>query len=146
MTPDKIPGFNIALDVITGIAVIIGFLVIFQSMYTAVLERTREIGILKSMGASKADHRGRGAARVRRSGRSRGCGRALRAPMECASDVPVFPTQHFEITVVWLGAGLVRSPSWGQFAARSIRPGWPPAKIPSTRWLTSRRDVGGTKG
>ena len=38
---------------ITGIAVIIGFLVIFQSMYTAVLERTREIGILKSMGASK---------------------------------------------------------------------------------------------
>ena len=53
MTPDKIPGFNIALEVITGIAVIIGFLVIFQSMYTAVLERTREIGILKSMGASK---------------------------------------------------------------------------------------------
>jgi putative ABC transport system permease protein len=27
--------------------------VIFQSMYTAVMERTREIGILKSMGASK---------------------------------------------------------------------------------------------
>jgi len=53
MTPNKIPGFNLALGVITGIAVIIGFLVIFQSMYTAVLERTREIGILKSMGASK---------------------------------------------------------------------------------------------
>ena len=41
MTPDKLPGFNIALDVVTGIAVIVGFLVIFQSMYTAVLERTR---------------------------------------------------------------------------------------------------------
>jgi putative ABC transport system permease protein len=53
MTPDKIPGFNIALDVVTFIAVVVGFLVIFQSMYTAVLERTREIGILKSMGASK---------------------------------------------------------------------------------------------
>jgi putative ABC transport system permease protein len=53
MTPDKIPGFNIALDVVTFIAVLVGFLVIFQSMYTAVLERTREIGILKSMGASK---------------------------------------------------------------------------------------------
>ena len=26
---------------------------IFQAMYTAVMERTREIGILKSMGASK---------------------------------------------------------------------------------------------
>ena len=33
---------------------IIGFLVIFQSMYTAVMERTREIGILKSMGASSS--------------------------------------------------------------------------------------------
>ena len=32
---------------------VVGFLVIFQSMYTAVMERTREIGILKSMGASK---------------------------------------------------------------------------------------------
>jgi len=53
MTPDKVPGFNLALDIITGIAVVIGFLVIFQSMYTAVLERTREIGILKSMGASR---------------------------------------------------------------------------------------------
>ena len=53
MTPDKLPGFNLALDVVTVIAVIVGFLVIFQSMYTAVLERTREIGILKSMGASK---------------------------------------------------------------------------------------------
>jgi putative ABC transport system permease protein len=32
---------------------IIGFIVIFQSMYTAVMERTREIGILKSLGANK---------------------------------------------------------------------------------------------
>src|SRR5215472_1971438 len=53
MTPEKLPGFNLALNVVTGIAVIVGFLVIFQTMYTAVLERTREIGILKSMGASK---------------------------------------------------------------------------------------------
>jgi putative ABC transport system permease protein len=53
MTPDNLPGFNLALEIVTGIAVIIGFLVIFQSMYTAILERTREIGILKSMGASK---------------------------------------------------------------------------------------------
>lgn len=54
MTPEKLPGFNIALRIVIGIAVVIGFLVIFQSMYTAVMERTREIGILKSMGASRA--------------------------------------------------------------------------------------------
>ena len=53
MTPERLPGFNLALNIVTGIAMVVGFLVIFQSMYTAVLERTREIGILKSMGASK---------------------------------------------------------------------------------------------
>ena len=53
LTPERLPGFSIALRVVIGIATIIGFLVIFQSMYTAVMERTREIGILKSMGAGK---------------------------------------------------------------------------------------------
>jgi putative ABC transport system permease protein len=53
LTPDHIPAFSVAVDVVIGIATIIGFLVIFQSMYTAVMERTREIGILKSMGAGQ---------------------------------------------------------------------------------------------
>jgi putative ABC transport system permease protein len=54
LTPEHMPGFKPSLDVIIGVATIIGFLVIFQSMYTAVMERTREIGILKSMGAGRA--------------------------------------------------------------------------------------------
>jgi putative ABC transport system permease protein len=53
MTTDNIPGLAPFIKVAIGIAVIIGFIVIFQSMYTAVMERTREIGILKSLGASK---------------------------------------------------------------------------------------------
>ncbi|HEY3974273.1 MAG TPA: ABC transporter permease [Candidatus Sulfotelmatobacter sp.] len=53
MTPDNLPGFDIAINIVIGVAVVVGFLVIFQSMYTAVMERTREIGILKSIGASK---------------------------------------------------------------------------------------------
>lgn len=53
MVPSRIPGFSAFINVVIGVAVCIGFIVIFQSMYTAVMERTREIGILKSMGASK---------------------------------------------------------------------------------------------
>jgi putative ABC transport system permease protein len=32
--------------------VIVGFIVVFMAMYTAVLERTREIGIIKAVGGS----------------------------------------------------------------------------------------------
>jgi len=53
MTPTNYPGLSSFIDVVVGISVTIGFIVIFQAMYTAVMERTREIGILKSMGASK---------------------------------------------------------------------------------------------
>ena len=38
--------------VIIALGVLVGFLFVFLSMYTAVLERTREIGILKALGAS----------------------------------------------------------------------------------------------
>ncbi|MGA8866655.1 MAG: ABC transporter permease [Candidatus Sulfotelmatobacter sp.] len=53
MTPSHLPGFRPFIGVVIGVSLIIGFLVIFQAMYTAVMERTREIGILKSLGASK---------------------------------------------------------------------------------------------
>jgi putative ABC transport system permease protein len=38
------------IGVVIGVAVIVGFIVVFMAMYTAVLERTREIGILKAVG------------------------------------------------------------------------------------------------
>ena len=53
MTTNNYPGLSTFIDVVIGISVVIGFIVIFQAMYTAVMERTREIGILKAMGASK---------------------------------------------------------------------------------------------
>jgi putative ABC transport system permease protein len=53
MTPTNYPGLSIFINVVIGISVVIGFIVIFQAMYAAVYERTREIGILKSLGASK---------------------------------------------------------------------------------------------
>ena len=53
MTPDNTPMLSTFINIVIGISVTIGFIVIFQAMYTAVMERTREIGILKSLGASK---------------------------------------------------------------------------------------------
>jgi putative ABC transport system permease protein len=53
MTSNNLPGLNYFITAMIGIAVGIGFLVIFLSMYTTITERTREIGILKSLGASK---------------------------------------------------------------------------------------------
>ncbi len=49
---DKIPGLSAFIKVIVGLSVVVGFLVVSLSMYTAVLERTREIGILKALGGS----------------------------------------------------------------------------------------------
>jgi putative ABC transport system permease protein len=40
------------IGVVIGVAVVVGFIVVTMAMYTAVLERTREIGILKALGAS----------------------------------------------------------------------------------------------
>jgi len=40
------------IGVVISIALIVGFIVVTMAMYTAVLERTREIGILKALGAS----------------------------------------------------------------------------------------------
>lgn len=50
----NIPMLQTFIRVVIGISVLVGFLVVFLSMYTAVLERTREIGILKALGASPA--------------------------------------------------------------------------------------------
>jgi putative ABC transport system permease protein len=47
-----IPALTIFTNVVVAIAVVIGFAVVCLSMYMAVLQRTREIGILKSLGAS----------------------------------------------------------------------------------------------
>jgi putative ABC transport system permease protein len=50
---DNIPMLSAFLTIVMGIGVVIGFLVVSLSMYMAVLQRTREIGILKSLGATK---------------------------------------------------------------------------------------------
>jgi putative ABC transport system permease protein len=53
LTSNNLPALTIFIRALISVAVVIGFLVIFLSMYTTITERTREIGILKSLGASK---------------------------------------------------------------------------------------------
>ncbi len=53
MNPNNIGPLRIFLRVVIGIAVIIAFAVTSLSMYMAILQRTREIGILKSLGGSQ---------------------------------------------------------------------------------------------
>jgi putative ABC transport system permease protein len=128
MTPEKLPGFNVALNIVTGIAVIVGFLVIFQSMYTAVLERTREIGILKSMGASKLGIMGvvlRETAVLAAGGVLLGIAGTFGVRVLLYH---VFPTQHFEITSGWIAQGAAIA-----FAGSLLGALYP-------AWMASRKD------
>jgi putative ABC transport system permease protein len=50
---DNAVGLSDFKEALTALAVIISFLVVLLAMYTAILERTREIGILRAMGATQ---------------------------------------------------------------------------------------------
>jgi putative ABC transport system permease protein len=54
MMSNNMAAFDAFIRVVVFISVLIGVLVIFLSMYTTITERTREIGILRSLGASKS--------------------------------------------------------------------------------------------
>ncbi|HEX7998516.1 MAG TPA: ABC transporter permease [Pyrinomonadaceae bacterium] len=49
-----LPALNVFINVVVAIAAAISMLVILLAMYTTVTERTRQIGVLKSLGMSKA--------------------------------------------------------------------------------------------
>jgi len=49
----NIPYLGVFLRVLVGLAAVVSALVVMLAMYTTITERTREIGILKAMGASR---------------------------------------------------------------------------------------------
>jgi len=60
MTPDvftsfenSIPALGVFLRTLVGLAAVVSALVVMLAMYTTITERTREIGILKALGASR---------------------------------------------------------------------------------------------
>lgn len=108
MTANDIPALNAFITAMISVAVGIGFLVIFLSMYTTITERTREIGILKSLGAGKRYIIGvvlREAGLLSILGILAGYGGTW-----LAKDLMVsaFPTLTIELTIHWaLWAGLL---------------------------------------
>lgn len=53
MSSTNIPGLESFINAMIALAISIGLLVIFLTMYTTVIERTRDIGVLKSLGANQ---------------------------------------------------------------------------------------------
>ncbi|MEZ5307371.1 MAG: FtsX-like permease family protein [Pyrinomonadaceae bacterium] len=51
---ERIPGLNDFLKVLVGLGAFVSTIFVLLSMYTTITERRREIGILKSLGASKS--------------------------------------------------------------------------------------------
>jgi len=49
----NIPFLGIFLRVLVGLAAVVSTIVVMLAMYTTITERTREIGILKALGASR---------------------------------------------------------------------------------------------
>jgi putative ABC transport system permease protein len=54
MSSTNVPGLETFIHAMIALAVSIGLLVIFLTMYTTVIERTRDIGVLKSIGANRS--------------------------------------------------------------------------------------------
>lgn len=101
MTSNNLPALNAFIASMIAVAVGIGFLVIFLSMYTTITERTREIGILKSLGASKGyiiELILREASLLCLFGIAAGYGGTVIARMLILAS---FPTLSVELTVGW---------------------------------------------
>lgn len=128
MTSSSLPGFQTFIQSLVLLAGAIGFLVILLSMYTTIIERTREIGVLKSLGASRAY-----IVRVILSETTVLClaGIALGFVMSYGVRtlfLSVYPTLSILITPIWLlRAALI-----------AVLGGWIGASYPA--WIASRKD------
>jgi putative ABC transport system permease protein len=124
----NLPGLNAFVRSMIALGVSIGFLVIFLSTYTSVIERTRQIGVLKSLGASKAF-----IVRILLSETALICFTGIVVGIGIsiglrAFILSTFPTLVIEITGIWIAraAGIA-------IAAGIIGAGYP-------TWLATRKD------
>ena len=129
MTSHQLPGLDAFVDSMIALAVVVGFLVIFLSLYTTILERTREIGILKSLGASSLDIAKlvlREALLLSGAGVLIGVGFSFGARFLLKE---MFPTLTILISIGWLAKATVLAVAGGTLGA--LYPAW----------LASRQDA-----
>jgi putative ABC transport system permease protein len=102
LTSTNVPGLEPFIHAMIALAVSIGLLVIFLTMYTTVIERTRDIGVLKSIGGTRsfiirALLTESAALCIVGIGAGIGLSYAVRAAFLAG-----FPTLSIEITVPWI--------------------------------------------
>jgi len=129
MTSTNIPGLNTFINAMIALAVAIGLLVIFLTMYTTVLERTRDIGVLKSLGAGRVF-----IVRALLSESAGLCALGIGAGVGLsylvrAGFLAAFPTLSIEITLEWI----LRAAAIALFGAMLG------ASYPA--WLATRKDA-----
>ena len=129
MTSTSLPGLDVFVRSMIALAVAIGFLVIFLSMYSTVVERTRDIGVLKSLGASKSY-----IARALLSEIGAICGAGILfgigvSYLARAFFLSAFPTLSILITADWIMRAALIAIGGGMLGA--LYPAW----------LASRKDV-----
>ena len=128
MTSSNLPGLQTFIHSMIMLAAGIGFLVILLSMYTTIIERTREIGVLKSLGASR--------------------GYIVRVILSettalCLAGIILGVAMSYTVRWLFLTAfptlTIVVAPSWLlRAAAIAIIGGWVGASYPA--WIASRKD------
>ncbi len=122
MTTSSLPGLDAFHRSMIALAVVIGFLGILLSRYTTTLERTREIGVLRSLGASKAF-----VARIFLVESALLCAARILAGIGLsylAQGVltSLFPTLSVQITSAWLLRAATIA--WGAGLAGAAYPAW----------------------
>jgi len=110
MMSTSMPALDAFIETVVFVALCIGVLVIFLSMYTTITERTREIGILRALGASKqfiVSLIFQESALVRFLGIIIGLGSSL---LIGRAVQVVFPTLIVDISLAWMGKAAGQDP------------------------------------
>ena len=138
MTSTNIPGLQSFINAMIALAIAIGLLVIFLTMYTTVIERTRDIGVLKSLGADRSFiicALLTESAALCLFGILAGVGLELRRPRRISRGLPNFVHSHYSGMDSPRGRNCV---DWVRCSAPAIRRGSPAAKTPWKRFPTTR--------